>query len=161
MPDLIVNTSPLQYLHQAGLIQILPTLARNIIVPGAVVEELEICRSHGVDVPDVARVPWMRIERPVAAAALGIVMDLGRGETEVLALALETPGAVAVIDDGPARRVAEVLGLQLTGTLGLLLDAKKRNLIPAVLPVLDRLESLRFRVSKPTRLAILRLAGEQ
>ncbi len=48
----------------------------------------------------------------------------------------------------------------MTGTLGLLLDAKKIGLIPAVMPLLDQLDRLRFRVSITTRTAVLRLAGE-
>ena len=75
-------------------------------------------------------------------------------------LALENKEAVAVLDDGLARRVAEMLEIQLTGTLGLLLDAKKANLIPAIKPVLDQLEALRFRLADDTRVAVLRLAGE-
>jgi len=44
------------------------------------------------------------------------------------------------MDDAVARRVAEVLGLRLTGTFGLLLNAKKRRLISAVRPVIDQFE---------------------
>ena len=53
-----------------------------------------------------------------------------------------------------------MLGIRLTGTLGILLDAKKKGLIPAVSPVLDELDRLRFRVSPVTRAAVLKLAGE-
>jgi predicted nucleic acid-binding protein len=76
-------------------------------------------------------------------------------------LALELPEAIVVLDDALARRVAETLNIRLTGTLGLLLDAKKAGLIPSVRPVLDQLQALRFRLAPHTRLAILRLAGEE
>jgi hypothetical protein len=75
-------------------------------------------------------------------------------------LALEMREAVVVLDDDLARRVAETLGLRLTGTLGLLLDAKKAGLIPAIAPLLDQLQTLRFRVAPHTRVAVLKLAGE-
>jgi predicted nucleic acid-binding protein len=65
-----------------------------------------------------------------------------------------------VLDDALARRVAEVLGLSFTGTLGLLLDAKRVGLIPEVGPMLDRLEALRFRLAPHTRTAVLRMAEE-
>lgn len=55
-----------------------------------------------------------------------------------------------------ARQVAGTLGLSLTGTLGLLLDAKKANLIPLVKPILDQLQALRFRLAPHTRAAILK-----
>jgi predicted nucleic acid-binding protein len=53
-----------------------------------------------------------------------------------------------------------MLSIQLTGTLGLLLDAKRIGLVPAVAPLLDRLQELRFRLSSRTRAAVLKLAQE-
>jgi hypothetical protein len=88
------------------------------------------------------------------------VTNLGPGEAEALMLALELREAVVVLDDALARRVAETLGLNVTGTLGLLLDAKRAGLITAVGPLLDQLEALRFRVAPHTRTAVLKLAGE-
>ena len=76
-------------------------------------------------------------------------------------LALESPEAVAVLDDALARRVAETLGLRLTGTLGVLLDAKRAGLVEVIAPLLDRLDALRFRLAAHTRAAVLRLAGEE
>ena len=89
-----------------------------------------------------------------------LVTNLGAGEAEALMLALELREAVVVLDDALARRVAETLGLNVTGTLGLLLDAKRAGLITAVGPLLDQLEALRFRLAPHTRTAVLKLAGE-
>jgi hypothetical protein len=41
-----------------------------------------------------------------------------------------------------------------------LLDAKQAGLIPAIDPLLDKLQQLRFRVDPGTRIAVLKLAGE-
>jgi predicted nucleic acid-binding protein len=87
-------------------------------------------------------------------------VHLGPGELEVLALTGECADAVAVLDDRLARRAALSLGLRLTGTLGLLLDAKRAGLIPALEPSLDDLQRLGFRISAHTRAAVLKLAGE-
>ena len=160
MPDVISNTSPLQYLYQLDLLSILPALAGSVWVPPAVVEELAAGRAAGVRLPDPETLPWVKVRRPVGEVALPLVNDLGPGETEVLMLALELHDAVVVLDDGLARQVAETLRLPLTGTLGLLLDAKRKGLVPAVVPLLDQLHALRFRVSASTRAAVLRLAGE-
>ena len=151
----------MQYLHQVDLLHILPALSKRIIVPISVVGELASGRRLGLSVPEPERLAWVEIKRSVSAVILPLVTDLGTGETEVLALARENEGSVAVIDDGLARRVAQLLGLPLTGTLGLLLDAKRKNLIPMVKPVLDELDALRFRLSSQTRTAVLRLAGEE
>ena len=160
MPDVICNTSPLQYLHQLGVLHIVPALAPRILVPPAVVEELSAGAAQGVLVPDVRALDWIAICAPASAAVLSLVTDLGPGETQVIALALENRDAVVVLDDAVARRVAETLGVRLTGTLGLLLDAKRARLIPAVTPLLDQLESLRFRLAAQTRAAVRALAGE-
>jgi uncharacterized protein len=160
LPDVICNTSPFQYLHQLDLLAILPALAGEVIVPPAVVNELAVGRAAGVSLPDLESLPWVKVRHPVGELALPLVNDLGPGETEVLMLALEMREAVVILDDGLARQVAESLAIRLTGTLGLLLDAKRKGLIPAVAPLLDQLHALRFRLSLATRAAVLRLAGE-
>lgn len=160
MSDVICNTSPIQYLNQLQLLHILPALAGRVIIPPAVVEELSQGRTSGINLPDVNVLKWVEIRRPVSELAVPLVTDLGSGETEVLMLALEMREAVVVLDDDLARRVAETLGLRLTGTLGLLLDAKKAGLIPAIAPLLDQLQTLRFRVAPHTRVAVLKLTGE-
>lgn len=67
----------------------------------------------------------MLVRRPRGEQAVRLITDLGSGESEVLMLGLELPDAVLVLDDALARRVAASLDLRFTGTLGLLLDAKR------------------------------------
>ena len=78
----------------------------------------------------------------------------------MLALALETPDSVCVLDDALARQIAGALQLRITGTLGVLIDAKRAALIPAVRPQLDQLHNLGFRLAAQTRAAVLKMAGE-
>lgn len=160
LPEVICNTSPLQYWHQLGRLEVLHRLTGTLIVPTAVAAELAEGRRRGVDVPDPGTFTWMMLREPRSQAVLPLIMDLGPGETAVLALALESQDAVVVLDDGLARRYAERLGLRFTGTLGLLVDAKRAGYIDAVAPLLDALHALRFRLDPATRLAVLRLAGE-
>lgn len=55
-----------------------------------------------------------------------LITDLGAGERDVLALARESRDAIAILDDGAARRVAAVLEVRHRGTLGMLLEAKRK-----------------------------------
>lgn len=160
MPDIICNTSPLQYLHQVGSLGLLPALVERVIVPPAVVAEIAAGRAIHVDLPDISALEWIAVRRPASTPALPLVTDLGAGESEVLALALESSDAVAILDDALARQVATTVGVRFTGTLELLLDAKRAGLIQAVAPVLDELQALRFRIAPHTRQAILKRAGE-
>jgi uncharacterized protein len=160
LPEIICNTSPLQYLHQLGMLHLLSGLAGRIVVPSAVVGELSAGRAQGVDLPNPEELDWITIREPLSAPVIPLVVDLGAGETEVLALALESRDAQVLLDDALARRVASMLGLVFRGTLGLLLDAKRADLVPAVGPLLDRLTLLGFRLSHHTKHDVLELAGE-
>ena len=160
MPEVISNTSPLQYLHQLGVLDVLPKLVTTITVPPAVQDELTAGRQLGLNLPDLNSLDWIIVRRPSSSAALPLVTDLGAGEREVLALALETPDSVCVLDDALARQIVGALQLRITGTLGVLIDAKRAALIPAVRPQLDQLHNLGFRLAAQTRAAVLKMAGE-
>ncbi len=160
MADHVVNTSPLQYLHQVGRLSLLPALLGHVLVPPAVVSELSAGRALGVDLPDLSSLAWVAVRPPAQASGLPPSLRLGPGEVEVIALALECGDAVAILDDRLARQAALSLGLRITGTLGLLLDAKHAGLIPAVAPLFDALQALGFRLAPRSRAALLKLAGE-
>lgn len=160
MRELVCDTSPLQYLHQLGQLDLLPRLAGKVVVPPAVVMELAVGRAAGYDVPTPDALGWIEIIHPASESAERLIGNLGPGETEVLMLAMERPDAIAVVDDKLARWVAETLNLKFTGTLGLLLDAKRAGLVERIAPLLDRLQELRFWASPAARRLIQRAAGE-
>lgn len=160
MPEVISNTSPLQYLFQTGCLELLPALYGDIVIPAAVAEEIERGTRLGIPLPRVGDFAWLRVRSVMAAGTLPLVTDLGAGEREVLALALETPGHLVLLDDAWARRCARLLGILFTGTLGVLVRAKQCGLLDAVSPVVARLEAAHFYLDPATRGAALRLAGE-
>ena len=85
---------------------------------------------------------------------------LGAGESSVLSFAENLPQATAVLDDLAARRCAMALGLSVTGTLGLLLEAKKRGHINAVSPALNAIVAAGLYISRHHLDAIREKAGE-
>ena len=89
-----------------------------------------------------------------------LATTLGRGEREVLALALEIPDALVLMDDGQARRMDRLLGPTMTGTVGILARATREGLLPQLAPMLDHLAALGFRLSAEARATALRLVGE-
>ena len=160
MPDVICNTSPLQYLHQAGVLELLPVLAGQVYVPEAVVAELREGQRRNVLLPTLEELSWLTVQPVRDRTLLPLVTHLGDGEKEVLALGLETENALLILDDRDARRYARALELEIIGTLGLLLWAKERGILDAVRPVLDRLQALGFRLNARTRQMVLKRAGE-
>jgi predicted nucleic acid-binding protein len=76
-------------------------------------------------------------------------------------LGIETKDALLVLDDIKARNIARSLGIRITGTLGIILKAKEKNLIPSVKIVLSEMEKASFRISEDIKKEILRIAKEK
>ena len=161
MPEVVSDTSPLQYLHQARALHVLPALYGRILVPEAVAAELERGILLGFPLPEVHSLPWILVEHVCQTAIPSLPTDFGAGEREVLALARRTSDSLALIDDARARQYARLLGIKFTGTLGILVKSKQQGHVPAVLPVLQILESLGFFLDPTTRAAVLRQASEE
>lgn len=161
MPDgVISDTSPLQYLHQAGCLDLLRDIYSRVAIPRGVAAELAAGHKLGVSLPETESLDWIETVEAPHLEILPLAVDLGAGEREVLALAVSRPGSLALLDDRLARHFAELLQIRYTGTLGVLLKAREQSLLPRLRPVLDRLETLGFRLDPKTRTAVLDLAGE-
>ena len=89
-----------------------------------------------------------------------LTLDLGAGERAVMALALENPSRVVLLDDALARRIAQAAGLQVWGTLRVLLEAKSQGLAPSLKPLIDRLIDAGLWISEDIQHRIMTLAGE-
>jgi predicted nucleic acid-binding protein len=162
MPErlVIVNTSPLLYLHLAGHLEILRDLYRSIVIPHAVAAELLAGLQAGVEAPKMERFPWIAIKPVRSIALIPAILDLGPGEAEVIALGLEHPGSLLIIDDRLARRVAALNHVTFTGTLGVLVKAKKTGCLPAIAPVIQRMQSSGIWLSADLVAMVLAQAGE-
>lgn len=136
MPAVICNTSPLQYLYQSDGLELLAELFGQVQVPEAVAVELNEGRRRNVHLPDPTALPWLTIRSVRDRTLMPLVTNMGDGEMEVLALGLETPDALLILDDRRARRHALALGLKFSGTLGIMLLAKERGVLEAVKPVM-------------------------
>lgn len=156
----VVNASPLIFLSKAGLIDLLRVVSPQVMVPEPVALEIGRRGPDDVTAMALADTPWL-ISVPVTTVPPLIQSwDLGAGESAVLAYALENHGMVAIIDDGAGRRCAEVLGVPLSGTLGLVLLAKQRGMIPSARQVIATLKQHGMFLSEKTIVQALALVGE-
>jgi predicted nucleic acid-binding protein len=141
-------------------LDLLRKLYKRIVVPEAVVAELEAGRDQGEDVPDVTDYDWIEVRSIHVPKLVRLITDLGAGESEVLSLALEETDCLVILDDHLAREVANLQNLRITGTAGVILKAKQEGYLPAVAPLLDKLTHLDFRLSEAVKAHILKLAQE-
>jgi hypothetical protein len=155
--DVVSNTSPLLYLDRLGRLDLLPRLVGKVLVPAQVEQEIARGLALGRKVPDLHAQPWIEIRR---AAVEHDYPALGAGERGALDLARSLPGATVILDDGAARAWAARLGIACVGTVGLLVEAKRRGHLERVSPDLDRLAGLGFRMAPALRLRALAESGE-
>lgn len=145
MPAAVSNSSPLIHLARIGRLGVLRSLFSPLTIPSAVHREVV---GEGRDRPgarDVAQAVaegWL----PVAAIADSpglqqLRAGLDAGEAEAIQLALQLQPERGLLDEAPARRQAERLGLKVTGTLGVLLRAKHSVLLLSVAAELRRLDT--------------------
>ncbi len=132
----------------------------QIIIPQAVYDELGEIPSQKKLV-DAAG--WIKVRQIKNIKLLrDLREELDRGEAEAIVLALETKSELLVIDELKGRIVAREYGLRIIGILGVLINAKKRGLIPNVKTYMDQLiDVVGFHVGKSLYRRVLRSVGEE
>jgi predicted nucleic acid-binding protein len=156
----VLDASPLILLARAGLLDLVRGLRLRVVVPAAVLEEIQRKGPDDVTARAVAAADWLEHAPRAPVPAVVAAWDLGQDESAVLAWALAQPGSLAVLDDRAARRCAQTLRIPLLGTAGAVLVAKRRGRIPLVRPALERLVACGMYLADATLSELLRRAGE-
>ena len=117
-------------------------------------------QTKGYDVPIPINYPWLRTVNPKNMPSEWLALDLGAGELSAMALALENPNHIILLDDGLARRTATAAGLTVWGTLKVLLEAKSLGLVDRIEPMIGRFSEVGMWISDDIKRRILKLAGE-
>jgi hypothetical protein len=125
------NTTPFISLSSVQLLHLLPSIFGDVSVAASVVEE---CSEGGrIVVPDLTGLPWVRVQAVQSQLHLPALFELDRGERDTLLLAASHTQALVLMDEKLGRNMAEYMGLQVTGTLGVLAKARSMGLIPSFL----------------------------
>ena len=123
---------------------------------GQILTTPEIAAEFGEPLPD-----WVEIVEVKDKYRQRILeLQIDRGESSAIALALETPNSVVILDDYKARKIAERLGVTLTGTIGVIIKAKLGGIIPTIKPLLEKIKQTDFRLSAEIERQALEEAGE-
>jgi len=86
---------------------------------------------------------------------------MGIGERSVIAWALVHSGFIAVLDDSAARREAQRLGVQILGTMGVVLQLRAAGIVVKVKPHLVRIRQVGGHIGETLFHEVLRRAGEE
>ena len=133
----ICNNSPLVALWTLDLLFLLRELYTEVLIPEEVQDEF-FATECPVRQEALKNAPWIK------AVTLTPPLDdttypkgIHRGEAAVFALAKQLGARLVILDDKDARGYAKRIGLPVTGTVGILLEAKRRGFIDTIKPLLD------------------------
>lgn len=151
MPKVIISdTSCLIILSKIGELDLLRQLYQTVIITDKI--QLE----YGEQLPD-----WIIVQQAKDHYKQQLLeMQVDIGEASAIALALEISGSIIILDDWKARKLAERLGLSVTGTIGVIVKAKKKGIISTIKPYLNKIKETNFRISEELEQIALKEANE-
>ena len=151
MPSIIISdTSCFIILTNIGELDLLHQ------VYGQITTTIDIAAEFGEKLPE-----WVEIKDVKDKFRQQLLeMQIDKGESSAITLALETPDCTLILDDYKARRIAEQLRLSYTGTIGVIIKAKLMGIIPSIKPTLDRIRQTDFRISEAIEIQALKEANE-
>lgn len=147
MPEVVVisDASPVIALVAIGELNLLRHLYEQVVITDVVRSEI----LH--ELPD-----WIVVTTEYDPQQYQILeLELDPGEASAIALALANPGCRVILDENKGRSVAKRLGLQVTGTIGILIKAKGQGLIESGEEILSKLEAHGFWLSESLKKQIL------
>ena len=156
----IINSSPLIVLFKSQQAQLLPQLFTEIFVPDGVIEEITIAGEIDSASRQLPTITWIQRLEVTTIAPEVAAWDLGKGESQVLSLALKTLDCAAIVDDRAARRCGQALSITTIGTGGLLILAKRRGLISSISPGIEALRDAGLWLSDSVINLLKQQAGE-
>ncbi len=160
----VSNTSPISNLAHIERLDLLRPQFPLLLIPGAVSVELSAHPDPAASaaIHGAVQDGWIRVAPVVDSPMLRMLRaQVHRGEAEAIALAAELQASMVIIDELEGRGLAVNAGLSVTGTLGVLLKAKRAGLIDVVKPEIVKLRDIaRFFIAPALEAKVLAASGE-
>ncbi len=146
----VANSTPLINFATIDRLDILRKLFKHIIVPPAVWKELTEKGSAYVSADKIKNVAWIKVISIKEDNFLRIIkLKIDEGEAEAIALAIQSKASLVLLDEIDARDIAQNIDLNVIGTIGCLLLAKKLKFISEIKPLLDKIiKDAKFWINK-------------
>lgn len=147
---IVSDTSCLILLEKIGELDLLHKVFGDILVTQEVADE------YGLNLPD-----WISVQNPTNKTYQKIlVSSVDKGEASAIALAVELDNCLLIIDDLKGRNLADALGIKITGTFGVIIEAKLSGKINSVKPLLAKIKQTDFHFSEELEKKILAKANK-
>jgi predicted nucleic acid-binding protein len=157
----VADAGPLIAFGRIGRLDLLGAVLGDVAVPEAVLAEclIEPLRPGAAAIATALAAGRLR-RIPDPEAPSPPFAPLGAGESAVIRVGLALPAPV-LMDDRAGRAVAHNLHVDVIGSAGVLLAAKRRGLLASVAPVIDAFQANGYHLSANLVEAVLARAGEQ
>ena len=153
----VSNSTPLIALSRIGQFTILKKYFSEINIPKAVYDEVVIQGGELYGAKEVKNLKWVNVQEVKNYLAVdALKASLDDGESEAIILAIELKANLLLIDDADGRKIAQSMGLKITGTVGILLMAAENGDLN-LKTSLDHLIAEGFRLSKKEYNRILKI----
>ena len=159
MLKVVSNTTPIISLLKISKLDILKNLYSEINIPYAVFQEVEAGRNKDY-YTNLSNLNWINILEIQDKQAVKYFLDLDSGEAEAIVLATEIKADLIILDEKLGRFHAKHADLKVTGTIGVLIKAKKEGLINELKPLLFELTKKEVWISDKLIYEILKQIGE-
>ncbi len=159
---IISDTGPLISLAKTGQLFILKELFEQVLIPKAVHDELYL-ESHHKETDDLNKAiidKWIKVVIPKKAPSKLLLNSLDIGESEAITVAKEM-NIPLLIDEQKGRKVAKKENVKITGSIGILLIAKKKGVLKNVRKSMQKMQDTGYRFSKKLYKKALFLADEE
>jgi len=146
----ISDTSCLIILRKINKLDVLNKLYDKIYITQVIQNEF------GEELPE-----WIVVKPILTNPKLKLIeKEIDQGEASAVSFALEQSNSLLILDDWKARQFAVSLNLKVTGTLGILVKAKKNGIISSVKPYLNKIKTTNFRISQELEENVLNAVNE-
>lgn len=159
--EAIVNASPLICLDKIGALELLGSIYKYCWATEEVLSEIRAGENGDLLDKKLRQLPWIKIVEGREPPEMLIEWNLGRGETSMIAAALQRPDLEVILDDRAAAKCARSFGLSLRGTIGALLLAKQEGKLKEIKSSLDALIREGLWLSDKIVERTLKIAGEK
>lgn len=161
MPKVVVNSTPIITLSVIDKLYILKDLYRQVIIPQAVFKEVILEGDSRAGADFTVKYDFIKTQAIINKDAKRFFQtSLHEGEVEVMILAQEISSDLCIIDDFLARKYAKHLGLNVTGTLGVLIKAKEKGVLKEIKPLINNLINNGIYIDNNLYETVIKLAKE-
>jgi predicted nucleic acid-binding protein len=154
----VSDTSAISNLLQISQLNILHALFGTITITPAIQQEIYAIPAQQ---KEIEKIEWIKVVAPTNNQFITeLAEELDLGEAEAIALSIEQKADYLIIDEYAGRKIADTYGVKIIGLLGILIQAKQKNVIREVRPHVENLRQVGFRLNQSLVTEVFKQLGE-